>query len=316
MKKKPYNLMTIISLSFLFFVLFSSNISAQNDDKNDKKEVHIKIIHSINDDASIIDTTIFLDSINEEISNTINSLLFIKEIGDDLEEILKNIVINLVIDVVFSGKVQNIEKIINMDHGMIIVDDDTLTKIDFDLDINIDDNDSTDKVIVVKHKASNIKGEEYKKNKVKIITTYNDNGETQIKVIELNNDDANILEDKLFELENSATKTQTFIIKNINKDDKDIPKNIKVKNNLNSDQISVYPNPTDGNVDISVTLPTNEQIKIEVFDINGKLLINKQEIPNNNVVKTELNLNDYNKGTYFLKISQKNKSHIQKVIIK
>jgi len=77
----------------------------------------------------------------------------------------------------------------------------------------------------------------------------------------------------------------------------------------NSDNISIYPNPSDGIV--NVTFEKNENRTITVRDISGKVI----KVKNINA-NTVINFNDYGKGVYTIEIVSNQKTIIKKLIIK
>ena len=81
-----------------------------------------------------------------------------------------------------------------------------------------------------------------------------------------------------------------------------------INNNLDSQNISVYPNPNNKIFNIKSTVKI---IKIDVLDILGSKL--KTIRPNNNLV--EINISENPSGVYFLKISLENENIVTKKII-
>ena len=74
--------------------------------------------------------------------------------------------------------------------------------------------------------------------------------------------------------------------------------------NLQNVQISIFPNPTNGIINIEI----QEQIeKITVFDILGKVILE--------TINTEINLTEQKTGTYFLKIETENGILTEKIVV-
>lgn len=73
--------------------------------------------------------------------------------------------------------------------------------------------------------------------------------------------------------------------------------------------ISIYPNPTNGLLTVSLT---DNPIKIEVFNLDGKLILSQPSTS----LKTLLNLEKVKKGSYLLKATFKDKSIATKRFIK
>ncbi len=95
------------------------------------------------------------------------------------------------------------------------------------------------------------------------------------------------------------------------------PQNIEVLiNKANTFDVVIFPNPTNGDLKIKYNLPTDNEIRIELYDLKGKLIFNK------NIGKqmqgqqeTILNLSQVPSGTYFCNIIGE-KYSISKRIVK
>lgn len=74
--------------------------------------------------------------------------------------------------------------------------------------------------------------------------------------------------------------------------------------------IKVYPNPTDGQV--SIMLPSTNEVKITVYDLNGRLLLNKVSTSDNFII----NLDKYEAGVYVLKIKMGQNETVKRIIKK
>jgi hypothetical protein len=83
--------------------------------------------------------------------------------------------------------------------------------------------------------------------------------------------------------------------------------NPKVKEQID---VLIYPNPTTGIVNIDRVNISNNTL-IQVFDISGRLLKTKILISS----QTQLDLSDYPKGTYFIRIREENRVITKKIII-
>lgn len=77
-----------------------------------------------------------------------------------------------------------------------------------------------------------------------------------------------------------------------------------------AEKISIYPNPTDGNLNISVSNGSIDNIV--VTDFTGKELMNQAV----NADQAEIDLSSYNKGIYLVKVVTENDSYIEKVVLK
>ncbi len=68
-----------------------------------------------------------------------------------------------------------------------------------------------------------------------------------------------------------------------------------------SDKIKVYPNPTSAKLNIEIDFEIDDVYKIEILTISGQVLFNK-EIKSHGITKEELDLSNYPKGIYFIRI--------------
>jgi hypothetical protein len=81
-----------------------------------------------------------------------------------------------------------------------------------------------------------------------------------------------------------------------------------------SNNLIVYPNPASDYLNIELNYSASGPYKTELFNIEGRMVLEKK-IFANSISKTEtLNLKNLNAGIYFLKISFENKYFIKKVI--
>jgi len=78
-----------------------------------------------------------------------------------------------------------------------------------------------------------------------------------------------------------------------------------------NDNVSIYPNPSTGIFNIKMKNPT--EFKYDIFDITGKTLLSKSKIKQTN---TTLDLTDYAKGLYFIKITTDSGSTTKNLIVK
>jgi hypothetical protein len=101
------------------------------------------------------------------------------------------------------------------------------------------------------------------------------------------------------------TNGNAFAIR-VNLGDKTGPNTTGITENINA--FSIYPNPTNGIVNISSN--GNELSELTVKDITGKIVISK--VFNSN---TTINLNNYAKGVYVVDIKNKKGAFTQKIFL-
>lgn len=135
--------------------------------------------------------------------------------------------------------------------------------------------------------------------------------------------DAGTEEGSTYSLENAATSPQDVITNISGVAPFNMEKVAQLTINLDSvlsssevpalENISIYPNPSKGNVTIS-NIQNMDLEKIEVYNVLGSLV--KQVNVKQNLSKLSLDLSSTNNGIYLLKISdKKGASHTQKLVI-
>lgn len=68
-------------------------------------------------------------------------------------------------------------------------------------------------------------------------------------------------------------------------------------------ELSVYPNPTNSFLSIEVKTDKQRDLLLSLFDINGKLILQKKMVGNKQTIKMQNNKS----GTYILKVTEGNK---------
>ncbi len=81
----------------------------------------------------------------------------------------------------------------------------------------------------------------------------------------------------------------------------------------NDASIQVYPNPSDNYLNIDITGHANEQTIIEIYNLQGQKLVSKiaGNIPD--AFHTDINVSNYSKGVYFIRIQSGNTKSLRKV---
>ncbi|MCB9189736.1 MAG: PKD domain-containing protein [Flavobacteriales bacterium] len=83
------------------------------------------------------------------------------------------------------------------------------------------------------------------------------------------------------------------------------------------DQLSVYPNPNDGNFNIQIESSISLVLRFEIFDVTGKLIFGSREVlPSGLSVIPMSGLNNLSSGIYSLNISNNDQIVTKKLIIK
>ena len=95
-----------------------------------------------------------------------------------------------------------------------------------------------------------------------------------------------------------------------------IPVELSSIEELNIDEVKVFPNPSDGRCQMSFDYDGPESLKAKVFDITGKLIkdISTDLVKSENSVNANIDLESPGSGIYFIRI-ELGKSVITKKII-
>ncbi|MER3328594.1 MAG: T9SS type A sorting domain-containing protein, partial [Candidatus Kapaibacterium sp.] len=86
-----------------------------------------------------------------------------------------------------------------------------------------------------------------------------------------------------------------------------------VKSIVDNQSIKIYPTETDGIINISFNDPTFYSYKIELYNLIGVKIL---EIPASSKSLHKLDLTNYSKGAYIIKIVEGTDSYFQKIILK
>jgi PKD repeat protein len=87
-------------------------------------------------------------------------------------------------------------------------------------------------------------------------------------------------------------------------------------NNLIYDaKITVYPNPSSGNITLNLFSAIKENYQLEIFNAIGKKIYSEQLIDFNGSLKKEINLSAFGSGLYILNFTNNRKTNSIKVII-
>ena len=75
--------------------------------------------------------------------------------------------------------------------------------------------------------------------------------------------------------------------------------------------ITIYPNPTTGVVNVNIGEAFNGEANILLFDIQGRILLEQKM----NTAQTTLNIEGFNKGMYVLNVSVQGKTYVNKLML-
>lgn len=91
--------------------------------------------------------------------------------------------------------------------------------------------------------------------------------------------------------------------------------NIEFINNFNKKiSLDVFPNPNNGIFNIKVQNSNNEDMSIEITNVNGQLVYNKQ-FNNTGLILEKIDISYCSKGIYFIKVQSETNLKVKKIII-
>jgi aminopeptidase N len=90
---------------------------------------------------------------------------------------------------------------------------------------------------------------------------------------------------------------------------------IKTYSSLNT-EVYIYPNPSDGNISISVQLKVKSDISFEIFDITGRKVYGHTESANQGKSIRSVDISSLSAGIYELRISGRELTYSQKIVKK
>lgn len=78
--------------------------------------------------------------------------------------------------------------------------------------------------------------------------------------------------------------------------------------------VSIYPNPSDGNFNLDISLNTQSDITVQIVDIQGRAVFN-EFVTNTDEYSHKFDATNFNTGMYFIKVSSGENTITKKVII-
>lgn len=78
--------------------------------------------------------------------------------------------------------------------------------------------------------------------------------------------------------------------------------------------IDLYPNPSSGKVRISINLADSDNASYEIYSIDGKAIVAREDIPTNNYVKN-VDLSNFPNGVYFVKLITDSGTVVKKLVL-
>lgn len=88
-----------------------------------------------------------------------------------------------------------------------------------------------------------------------------------------------------------------------------------IEDGFASQEVMVYPNPSSGIVNITISNADYDKLQITVFNVQGKEVFSSTDTNVNGVYNKQINLEELSKGVYYIKLSAGANVKIQKLII-
>jgi hypothetical protein len=88
---------------------------------------------------------------------------------------------------------------------------------------------------------------------------------------------------------------------------------LKPSNDLFIDQISFFPNPSDGLLNLSFATADQAPVHIHVYDVNGQIVYMEELNEFSGTYTNQIDISKQPSGTYFLQIVQGQKSYSKKI---
>ena len=97
-----------------------------------------------------------------------------------------------------------------------------------------------------------------------------------------------------------------------------IPDQITIDSEQLSDQLKIFPNPSDGRFQLDFEYDGNKKVVAKIFDITGKLVKDISEILVNNksTVTADVDLGAPRSGIYFLRVEIGKNTFTKKIVIR
>jgi hypothetical protein len=164
-----------------------------------------------------------------------------------------------------------------------------------------------------------------KEEKTVKVFTVNEAGDKELEelitkeiTVEIDGDNINVWTSNEGDTYKVITKTITLEL--LNPDENEI-KELKdagvqtKKRELEIDNLKFSPNPSDGKINLSFTLPEKKSVTINIYDINGNVVYTETIRDFQGTYQKEIDISDKGTGAFFLQIVQGLYDVIKKIII-
>jgi PKD repeat protein len=138
------------------------------------------------------------------------------------------------------------------------------------------------------------------------------------------------LQKKMFFITKPNTSKYTFFRLNMNTDNSstafmqlsewqlmviDFSNVTVVDDSKSSDNLSVFPNPNNGNFNITMSIKENENYILHIMNMLGEIIYTEQLTPSNNAQEKEINLGHISPGMYLLSVEGERGNYMRKIVV-
>jgi hypothetical protein len=88
-----------------------------------------------------------------------------------------------------------------------------------------------------------------------------------------------------------------------------------VSQNLNLDEINIYPNPTEGLLTLNIEELSIDELDIQLIHVNGGIMIQDKIYTSRDRINKKLDMSSLEKGIYFLRLFSKEENYVQKIVL-
>ena len=83
---------------------------------------------------------------------------------------------------------------------------------------------------------------------------------------------------------------------------------------IDQNHIKIYPNPTSNYIIIEIDNKIDRNYTLQVLNISGQVVY-AEEIKNNEMIKKNIDLSEYSKGVYFIRVISDSSSYQEKILL-
>ena len=81
---------------------------------------------------------------------------------------------------------------------------------------------------------------------------------------------------------------------------------------INSIDFEVYPNPAQSQLYLDMISKFNNGFNVDLYDVNGRIVLSEQSTNNSS---QNIDVSQFKRGLYFIKITQNNQTRVKRIIL-